>query len=91
MTKEAKWRRLFESKGWINDDVIRCKDEGKLRITIAGCGSSPEHHSVITDSAMVLPELDMLCYEDKRGTVFFLWEDIVQVRLEPSAKSKGWL
>lgn len=91
MTREEKWRKLFESRGWIHDDIVRCGDDGTLKITIVAGHGSPEHHSVTTESAMILPESEMLCCEDKKGTLFFHWEDIVAVRLEPAAKSKGWL
>ena len=44
-----------------------------------------------TDSALVMNELDLLCFEDKSGTVFFDWEDIIQVKLVPAGSHKGWL
>ncbi len=91
MTKGEKWRRLFETKGWLNDDVIRGQGEDRLEITIRGCCGSPERNSVTIDSALIEAELDMLCFEDSKGTVFFDWEDIIQVRLAPAAKEKGWL
>ncbi len=90
-TKGEKWRHLFEAKGWLNADVVRAREGDKLDITIRGCCGSPDRSSVTIDSALIMPELDMLCYEDTKGTVFFDWEDIIQVRLAPAAKKKGWL
>ncbi|MBU8934150.1 MAG: hypothetical protein KOO62_09095 [candidate division Zixibacteria bacterium] len=91
MTKGEKWRKLFESKGWLNENVIRGQDNDSLDITIRGCCGSPERNTVTIDSALIMPELDMLCYEDGKGTVYFNWEDIVQVRQMPASKKKGWL
>ena len=90
-SKAEKWKRLFESKGWLVNDVVAGREGHKLRITIAGCCDSPERSSMTVDTALVIPELDLLCFDDAGGTVFFDWEDIVQVRLVPPRKRKGWL
>jgi len=91
MTKGEKWKRLFETKGWINENVVRGNEKFSLNIIIAGSCDSPDRGSVCTDSALIMPELDLLCFEDRQGSVFFDWEDILQVRMVPASKRKGWL
>jgi len=91
MTKGDRWRELFQSKGWIKDDVVTGGEDFKISMVIAGCCDSPDRCYKRIDSAMLLPGLDILCYEEPKGTVFFQWDDLVQVRLEPSSGKKGWL
>ena len=79
MSRAAKWRELFESKGWIKDDVIRCQEDGRLKITIAGCCGSPQNHTVSTDSAMILTELGMLLVEDEGIKIFETFPNIKEV------------
>jgi hypothetical protein len=43
------------------------------------------------DSALILSEFDILCFETRTGTVFFQWDDILQVRVEIESKKRGWL
>ena len=90
MTRGEKWIRLFTDKGWLVDDVISGGEKEKLKISIRSCEGEGRKATVI-DSALVMKDYDILCYESSGGTVFFQWDDIVQVRLEEDSGKKGWL
>jgi hypothetical protein len=91
MTKGEKWKRFFEHKGWITDDVISAGEKEKLVICVCSSEATGNSKESMINSAMILPEFDILCYETRTGTVFFQWDDIRQVRLEVDAKKRGWL
>jgi len=90
MTKGEKWKRFFEHRGWINDDVISGKKGEKVIISVCP-GGGPDRKTETIDSALILKDFDILCYETRTGTVFFQWDDITQVKLEEAGKKRGWL
>jgi hypothetical protein len=91
VTKGEKWKRFFEHKGWIADDVISGGKGRKLIISICQGGTSGDRKDEKIESALILKDLDILCYETRTGTVFFQWDDITQVKLEVEGKKRGWL
>lgn len=91
MTKGEKWKRFFEHKGWITNDVISGGDGEKLAISICQVGVEGGTKEAAIDSALILDEFDILCYETRTGTVFFQWDDILRVRVEIESKKRGWL
>jgi hypothetical protein len=91
MTKGESWKRFFEHKGWIADDVISAGQGEKLIISICQGGMTVERGETLIDSALILKDFDLLCHETRTGTIFFHWDDIVQVKLEVEAKKRGWL
>jgi len=91
MTKGECWKCFFEHKGWIANDVISGGQGEKLTISIRHGGMATERENAVIDSALILKDFDLLCHETGTGTVFFHWDDIVQVKLEVDAKKRGWL
>lgn len=91
MAKGEKWKRFFEHKGWINNDVISGGEGEKLAIAIRQDGVDRGMKEAAIDSALILGEFDILCFETRTGTVFFQWDDILQVRVEIESKKRGWL
>ncbi len=91
MTRGEKWKNFFESMGWINDDVISAGKEGELKISIRKCEGNDSSKSNTINTALIHSDFDILCHETPSGTVFFQWDDILQVKLEVSNKKKGWL
>lgn len=91
MTKGEKWKAFFEHKGWIADDVISGGDGEKIIISICQGSLTINQKEAAIESALILKDLDILCYETRTGTVFFQWDDIVQVKLEVDGKKRGWL
>lgn len=90
MTKGEKWRRFFVEQGWLKDDVIRGGENDALEIVLRCGGGSDRGACRTIDSALVMPEADMLCFEDGPCTVFFHWDDIILVRRQ-EAKKRKWL
>jgi hypothetical protein len=91
MTKGEKWKRFFEHKGWIANDVISAGEGERLIICVCHSEVGGSSKESMIDSALILPEFDILCYETRTGTVFFQWDDILQVKLEVDGKKRGWL
>jgi hypothetical protein len=91
MTRGENWKNFFKSMGWINDDVISAGNEGMLIISIRKCEGYDSGKSDTINTALIHQEFDILCHETPSGTVFFQWDDILQVKLEVSKKKKGWL
>jgi hypothetical protein len=91
MTKGERWKSFFEHKGWIKNDVISGGEGEKLNISICPCRSAPDSMEAMIDSALILKDFDLLCHETRTGTVYFQWDDIVQVKVEIEAKKRGWL
>ncbi len=89
MTRGETWKRFFESKGWIADDVISGGDNETLEISIRGRDSSDDRADTVCESALILHDGDILCHESRSGTVFFQWDDVVRVKLVD--KKKSWL
>jgi hypothetical protein len=89
MTRGENWKRFFESKGWIKDDVICCGENESLQISIRGVGGSDDRVDSVCESALILQDGNILCHESRNGTVFFQWDDIVRVKMVD--KKKGWL
>ncbi len=90
MTRGDRWKKFFQEKGWIDDDVIRGQDGAKLAVSVGRC--DPEGRGSCTyETGIYLKDRDILCTETRSGTVFFQWDDIVQVVLEDPKQKKGWL
>lgn len=91
MTKGDKWKQLFINKGWLKDDVINGGEGETLRIAIPKPDGRVVGELITIDSALHMPEEDLLCYEDGPSSVIFQWDDIVQVRIEHGGKKRKWL
>jgi hypothetical protein len=91
MTKGEIWKSFFEHKGWITNDVITGGQGERLTISLSRGSMAAESAEAVIDSALILKDFDLLCHETRTGTVYFQWEDIVQVKLEVEAKKRGWL
>jgi hypothetical protein len=91
MSKGDKWKRLFINKGWLKDDVINGGEGETLRIAIPKPDGRVVGELITIDSALHMPDEDVLCYEDGPSSVIFQWDDIVQVRIEHGGKKKKWL
>lgn len=91
MTKGEKWKEFISGMGWIADDVISGRDSGTLKIFIKTNGDPDSRKSMPIEAAMIHKEYDILCYETPSGTVFFQWDDILQIKLEIDKKKRGWL
>jgi len=90
MTSGEKWKRFVEAKGWIKDGVITAGEEGGLCIGYDACvGSSGGSASCTT--ALYMEEFDILCCESPSGTIFFQWDSITFIKLEPAGQKKKWL
>ena len=88
MTKGEKWQKLFNDKGWIQNDVISGGENEELKIFINFGDVSVDGKNRFIDSAMIMDDNDMLCYEGPAGTSFFLWYDIVLVLVEEAGRKK---
>jgi hypothetical protein len=91
MTKGEKWKNFFEHKGWIVNDVITAGEGEKLVIFVRQGGEAGVSKDTGIDSALLLREFDILCYETRTGTVFFQWDDITHVKLDVESRKRGWL
>lgn len=91
MTKGEKWKKFFEAKGWLKDDVITAGDNERLKISIRRGNAPDDQRGEPIESALILKDYDILCYETRNGTVFFQWDDILQVKLEEDTKKRKWL
>lgn len=91
MTKGEKWKKFFSDKGWLKDDVISAGDNDTLKISIRRGNSLDDQRAEPIESALMLEDYDILCYETRNGTVFFQWDDIMQVKLEEDKKKRKWL
>ena len=91
MTKGEVWKRFFEGKGWLADDVVRGNEGESIKITIGSSCSSHESGTTTFDAVLVLKDYDVLCAELPSGSVFFQWGDIVHVMVgEAKGKKGGW-
>jgi hypothetical protein len=61
MTKGECWKRFFEHKGWITDDVISAGKGEKLVISICQSSMTVESGETVVDSALILKDFDLLC------------------------------
>lgn len=91
MTRGERWQKFFESKGWLKGDVISGGDNETLKILVCKTAESDPREYWTFDTALVLEQEGILCSEYRSGTVFFQWEDILQVRLEYDRKKGKWL
>lgn len=91
MTRGDKWKQLFEKKGWLKDDVINGGEGEKLHISIPKPSGKVVGELITIDSALHLPDEDLLCYEEGSSSVIFQWDDIVQVRIEFGGEKRKWL
>jgi hypothetical protein len=89
VTRGETWRRFFESKGWIADEVVSGGENDTLEISIRGRGDSEDRVEARCESALILHDGDILCHESRTGTIFFQWDDIIRVKLVD--KKKSWL
>ena len=87
MTKGQSWKRFLEEKGWLVNDVIKGLEDEKLSICLHK-GSGGDGSTIVIDSALVMNEHDILCYEKPTGTVFFHWDDIMQISVEYGKKKR---
>lgn len=87
MNRGDNWKRLLTDKGWLVENIIRGKEGETLRIMIR---SSGQNKLATYDSALIMPEYDMLCVEEADGSILFHWEDIVQIKVEYDKKKRGW-
>jgi hypothetical protein len=87
MTKGQSWKRFLEDKGWLVNDVIKGQDDEKLCICLQK-GSGGDGTTIVIDTALVMKDYDILCYEKSTGTVFFHWDDIMQISVEFGKKKR---
>ena len=88
MTKGEKWQKLFNDKGWIKNNVISAGENEAIKIFINFGDVSMEGKNRFIDSAMILDDMNILCYDGPAGTAFFQWDDIVQVLVEEAGRKK---
>jgi hypothetical protein len=86
-----RWKKFFNDRGWIKNDVISGGEGEVLKIAIRESAVSEGRKPVIIESALILDDYDILCYESPSGSVFFQWNDILQVKLETEKQKRGWL
>jgi len=91
MTRGEKWKQFFAEKGWIKNGIVEGSDSEKIILAVQTAGDAFGRKCAVVEKALVLEDQDILCYECSSGTVYFQWDDIVQVRQEPKAAKKGWL
>ena len=91
MTRGEKWMKLFSDKGWLKNDVISGSEGDRLKITVRIGGDSSGVKTTTIESALILKDCDILCFELPSGTVYFQWDDIISVKQEFDKKKKGWL
>lgn len=91
MTRGERWKKFFTSKGWLKGDVIAGGENEVLKISIRRAAESEPREYWTFETALVVEEAGILCSEYRAGTVFFQWDDIVQVRLEEDRKKSKWL
>lgn len=91
MTRGEKWKKFLADKGWLVNDVISGGENETLKISICESGFAEGRKPTVVDSALVMKDYDILCYESPSGTVFFQWDDIMQIKLEIDKKKRGWL
>jgi hypothetical protein len=89
MTKGEVWKRFFEGKGWLVDDVVRGNDGESIKITIGSSCKSSESGTSTFDAVLIMKEYDVLCGELPAGSVFFQWDDIAHVMVGEGKKNKG--
>jgi len=90
MTRGERWKHFMESKGWVENDVIRGRDGEILRITINSCAESGKTVGTTFTEVLIMQEYDLLCGELPSGSVVFQWDDILHVRIEAPPKKKGF-
>jgi len=91
MTRGEKWKQFVLARGWIKEGVISGGDEGTLRIGF-GCYLDPtDKNSASCTTALYLEEHDLLCCECPTGSIFFQWDNISHIKLEPKDQKKKWL
>ena len=90
MTRAELWKRFLKDKGWVNNDVIRGKEDETLKITISSCAEPGKTVGTTFDEVLIMEEYDLLCGELPSGSVVFGWDDIAHVRIEHAPKKKGW-
>jgi hypothetical protein len=91
MSKGERWVKFFTDKGWLKNNVIAAGEGEELQIFINMGDLSTDRRNKAIDSAMILEGGDILCYEGPSGSVFFQWDDIIQVKVEKAGGKKGWL
>ena len=91
MTKGEIWKRFFENKGWLKNDVIAGDEKEILRISLSCTNASGSPEDITCETALILKEEGILCHETKTGTVFFQWDDIIQVKVDDRDRKKSWL
>ena len=90
MTRGELFKRFLKDKGWINNDVIRGKDDETVKITINSCAEAGKTGGTTFDEVLIMGDYELLCGELATGSVVFHWDDIAHVRIEHATKKKGW-
>jgi len=91
MTRAERWKRFVTGRGWLNDGIIAGTGGDKLILAVRTPGEGYGAKCAMVEKALVLEDEDILCYECASGTIFFQWDDILQIRHEPVKTKKGWL
>lgn len=91
MDKGKNWKEFFTTQGWINNNVIAAGENEEMQIYINMGDVSAINKSNAIDSALIMDKGNILCYEGPKGSVYFQWDDIIQVRVDKVKEKKSWL
>ncbi len=91
MNREEKWEKFLKEKGWLANDIISGSENEVIRISIRKGFDLDKGKMLVFDTVMVLGDSGILCAEHPQGSIFFQWDDIIQIMVENEKSKKGWL
>jgi len=91
MSKGERWKKFVHGQSWVQNNIVTAGEDKEITIFITLGDITSDRKSTSIDSAMIMDDGDILCYEGPNGTAFFQWDDIIQIKVDQVNKKKGWL